>query len=134
LNFVKLMLITLSAFVLIGCGDKRESTVQGMFDALSNGDIQELSEYTTQSTYQLLIMGSTMQCGNLKNSFDDEEEMISNCLEKVFENVEIEDIEIKEISDTRARATVTELKNGKKMVEHLNLIKRDGDWKVNIQK
>lgn len=134
MNWIKFTLIGLSALVIVGCGDARENAVNGMFDALKDGDIAKLNEHATSTTSQLLVMGAAMQCGAKENDFDSKEELISYCLEKMFADIDVENIEIEEISETRARALVTQSNDGKEVTESLDLIKTNDTWKVNMSK
>ncbi|MGB3750630.1 MAG: DUF4878 domain-containing protein [Arcobacteraceae bacterium] len=134
MNWIKFTLIGLSALVIVGCGDARENAVNGMFDALKDGDITKLNEHATSTTSQLLVMGAAMQCGPKQNDFDSKEELISHCLEKMFADIDVENIEIEEITETRARALVTQSNNGKEVTESLDLIKTNDTWKVNMSK
>lgn len=134
MTLVKVALIGLSAFVLVGCSDARKEAVYGMYDALGDGNIEKLQKHTTEVTSGLLVMAATMKCGENPSSFSSQENFTSHCLEKMFSKTDVEDVKITEVSENAAYATVTTETDGKATTEKLDLAKVDGAWKVNIHK
>ena len=134
MRLVKIALLSASALLFLGCSSSPKDAVNGMFEALTDGDIKGLNAYATQGTVRLLTLGATMKCKKNIGNYSDEEEYISDCMQEVFGKASIDDVEVIKETEERASVIVTENVNGKKTKENMQLVKVDGNWKVNIGK
>ena len=112
MNFKKAIFSIGLALMFVGCSSSPTSTIESFYDCIKKADIECASEYATQETITLLTMAQGM--GGLKANPDLNIEILSE-----------------EIDGDYAKVVVSE--NGKKS-EPANLVKIDGDWKVQIKK
>lgn len=134
MNLTKLTLLGASALLFIGCSNSPKDAVYGMYDALEDGNLEKLREHATDSTAGLLSMAATMQCSLKKSDYSNEKDLISDCLQEMFDDISIKNIEVTEVNENKAYAMVTTENKGKESVEKISLIKQDDNWKVNISK
>ena len=134
MKFANIVLLGASALLMLGCSSSPKDAVEGMFDAMSNGNIEKLQKYATESTAQLLMLGVAAKCKENPKKFSDKNDYFEKCMEDRFSKLSVEDIKILNQTDTKASVEVTENINGRKAKERLNVVKVNGDWKVSIAK
>ncbi|WP_345979752.1 DUF4878 domain-containing protein [Sulfurimonas sp. HSL3-2] len=132
MNFTKITLLAASGLLFLGCSSAPKDTVTEMYDALSKGDLKKLNEYATEPTIMRFSMGAAMQCQTDTNEYSDTNEFMSACMKDFFSHMRIEDIQVVSETDTTATVIVIENIEGKNFKEHMQLVKVDGKWKVNI--
>jgi hypothetical protein len=100
-------------FLLAACSPSPQSTAQAFAENLAKGKITEAKKYATDQTGQLLDMASSMG---------------GNTINPDFKFVLVD----KSVEGNRA---VVHYRNGKDgSVEKIDLVKIDGEWKVNVSK
>lgn len=132
MNFTKITLLGVSALLFLGCSSAPKDTVTEMYDALSQGDMKKLNEYATQNTIMRFSMGAAMQCQTDTNEYNDTDEFMSACMKDFFSHMRLKDIQVLSETETSAAVIVIEEIEGKEFKEHMQLVKVDGKWKVNI--
>lgn len=134
MKMTKIILGAFLALFLVGCSSGPGATAENFFDALKDGDVSGMQEYSTQSTQQILMMSLSMQCGGAVES----EDGLSQCLKESFgefTKFEATEEKISESNPNSATVSLKEYKtDGSSVMEQIKLVKVDGDWKVNMSK
>ena len=134
MNLFKLTILCTTVLLFIGCASSPKAAVSGTFDALADGDSVALFENATRSTATLLAVGAMRKCKVNKKDFDNRKELVEECLKQAYGDVDIENIEVTEVSDTSAYAIVTLSRNSREDTQRMDLVKVNDTWKVNIQR
>jgi hypothetical protein len=101
----KILISTALVFNLTGCGETPEGEiVHSVYKHLSNGDIANLKEYTTNSTFELLSQEALIKCELKLADYEDVKELIKYCMiEKFGESEMIKITEVISISPERKK-------------------------------
>lgn len=133
-KLVQIILGATLALFITGCSSSPGATAENFFNALLSGNVEDIKKYSTQSTQKLFINGFALKCGVNANN----EDGLSKCIKKQFSKFTSCEITKEEISENNPNSASVSLKEYKKdgtsISETLNLIKKDGDWKVNATK
>ena len=135
MKFEKILLsfLLISAFILSGCsGNSPKDTVESMYDALSDGDYNALKETATSKSISVLMMGALLQCSAKKSDYKSDEEWSGACLQQVFGDVEIEDMEVTHQTQNNATVAVSYMTHGQAAKDEIHLIKEKEKWKVSL--
>lgn len=127
------LFLLLSAFVLSGCSSNSpKNTVESMYNALSNGDYNALKESATNKSINVLMMGALLQCSAKKSDYKSDEEWSGACLQQVFGDIEIEDMEVTHQTQNNATVAVSYITHGQAAKDEIHLIKEKEKWKVSL--
>ncbi|MDD3009146.1 MAG: DUF4878 domain-containing protein [Arcobacter sp.] len=120
------ILISLAALLLTACGSSNPKDVTESFvNALQSGDLKVLQELSTPTTFSLINMSLSMQCG---------EKDIPSCAKEMSKNEVVKDYVAVSQTETEAVVNVKIEKNGNLKNSRYDLIKTENGWKVNLKK
>lgn len=126
----KYAFLSVSIFLIIGCSSTPKESIDGMYNAMKKGDLEELQKYATKGTVSIIGLNATIKCKKNPINYDYQKNLIEDCMKETFKDIEINKISIKQISNIKAVANVIKTINGKKTTEKIKLIKINNNWKV----
>ncbi|NDV93793.1 DUF4878 domain-containing protein [Dysgonomonas sp. 521] len=109
----KLLFILITVALMCSCSSGPKGAAQSFSENLAKGKVDEAKKYATESTGKMLDFASSMGGGGSKVNPD-------------FKFIFVKD----SISDNRAWVTFKGAEDEKEQT--LELVKIDGDWKVNV--
>jgi cellobiose-specific phosphotransferase system component IIA len=132
----KILLFLSVAILMMACnsgGNSPKATVEAMFAAMKNGNLDDMKKYITKSDVALLEAAEKVMV-----AFDPEaskkmkEKMTTEFKDKVKDVTFI--LKDEKITGDNATVTAEITQNGKMESQNIDLLKEDGVWKVSFTK
>jgi len=132
MTLIKTILLTSITFLFVGCSNTPEEAITDLYDSIKDGDLQKLSRVTTEKTTGAFSLSALRDCTADKPSYNDEMQLVEDCLIEKYKNTNFKSVKITMKSETLADANVSIEQDSKEFNYIFKVYKVNDMWKVSI--
>ncbi|MEI8058703.1 MAG: DUF4878 domain-containing protein [Ferruginibacter sp.] len=132
----KTLLLLSVAMIFMACnsgGNSPKSTVEAMFAAMKNGNLDEIKKYITKSDVAMMEAAEKFMVALNPDAVKQAREKMTSKFKDKVKDVTYT-VKDEKINGDNATVTAEIIQNGKTDLQNFDLIKEDGVWKISFMK